>query len=110
MLHKRMLKARLILEHFKIKSELKGHILRKVCNILNLPKKKKKKKSLRNLNSLAKVTELIHNIFPNRESQSQRMFLIHLPRSLCVSLSNNSFPNILMQTSTKMHILHIVCT
>ena len=68
-----MLKARLILEHFKIKSELKGRILRKVRNILNLHQKKKKK-SLKNLNSLAKVTELIHNIFPNRESQSQRTF------------------------------------
>lgn len=42
MLHKRMLKARLILEHFKIKSELKGRILRKVHNILNLHQKKKK--------------------------------------------------------------------
>lgn len=108
MLHKRMLKARLILEHFKIKSELKGHILRKVRNILNLHQKKKKK-SLKNLNSLAKVTELIHNIFPNRESQSQRTFLLHLPRSICVSLSNNSFPNILMQTSTRMHILYTCC-
>lgn len=64
---------------------------------------------MKNLNSLAKVTELIHNIFPNRESQSQRTFC-YISQDLSVSpYPITPFLTFLMQTSTRMHILHTCC-